>query len=69
MHANEEADITLEALDGLNKGELLQVSTDCPGSFRSVPEEAIDHGYTFAQDPVKKVRDIHFIFCIKKSRS
>ena len=44
MHANKEADITLEALEGLNKGELLQVSTDCPGSSRSVPEEAIAHG-------------------------
>lgn len=30
---------TLEALEGMNKGELLQVITDCPGSFRNVPEE------------------------------
>tara|TARA_Y100000588_G_scaffold18139_1_gene18766 strand:- start:620 stop:832 length:213 start_codon:yes stop_codon:yes gene_type:complete len=34
--------------------------TDCPGSFRNVPEEAIAHGYTFAQDPVKNGQEYLF---------
>ncbi|GKV68972.1 hypothetical protein NCCP2716_14700 [Sporosarcina sp. NCCP-2716] len=51
---------TLEALEGMNKGELLQVITDCPGSFRNVPEEAIAHGYTFAKDPVKNGQEYLF---------
>ncbi|PIC69956.1 SirA family protein [Sporosarcina sp. P34] len=51
---------TLETLEGLNKGELLQVITDCPGSFRNVPEEAIAHGYKFAQDPVKNGQEYIF---------
>ncbi|WP_199170401.1 sulfurtransferase-like selenium metabolism protein YedF [Sporosarcina sp. P26b] len=51
---------TLETLDGMNNGELLQVITDCPGSFRNVPEEAIAHGYKFAQDPVKNGQEYLF---------
>ncbi|WP_303967621.1 sulfurtransferase-like selenium metabolism protein YedF [Sporosarcina ureae] len=51
---------TLETLEGMNNGELLQVITDCPGSFRNVPEEAIAHGYKFAQDPVKNGQEYLF---------
>lgn len=51
---------TLEALEGMNKGELLQVITDCPGSFRNVPEEATAHGYRFACDPVKNGQELLF---------
>lgn len=45
---------------GDEKGELLQVITDCPGSFRNVPEEAIAHGYTFAKDPIKNGQEYLF---------
>lgn len=51
---------TLETLQGMNKGELLQVITDCPGSFRNVPEEAVAHGYVFAQEPVKNGQEYLF---------
>ena len=51
---------TLEALEGMSKGELLQVITDCPGSFRNVPEEALAHGYSFAQEPVKNGQEYRF---------
>lgn len=51
---------TLETLEGLNTGELLQVITDCPGSFRNVPEEAVAHGYKFAQEPVKNGQEYVF---------
>ncbi len=44
----------------MKKGELLQVITDCPGSFRNVPEEAIAHGYRFAQEPVKNGQEYLF---------
>lgn len=51
---------TLETLEGMNTGELLQVITDCPGSFRNVPEETLAHGYTFAHDPVKNGQEYLF---------
>lgn len=51
---------TLEALEGMKQGELLQVITDCPGSFRNVPEEAIAHGYALARDPVKNGQEYLF---------
>ncbi|MBN7768318.1 sulfurtransferase-like selenium metabolism protein YedF [Marinobacter daepoensis] len=51
---------TLEALDGMKPGELLQVITDCPGSFRNVPEEAVAHGYTLARSPVKNGQEYLF---------
>lgn len=51
---------TLDALKEMNEGELLQVITDCPGSFRNVPEEALKHGYTFAQEPVKNGQEYLF---------
>lgn len=51
---------TLETLQGMHKGELLQVITDCPGSFRNVLEEAVAHGYVFAQEPVKNGQEYLF---------
>lgn len=51
---------TLETLEGMNTGELLQVITDCPGSFRNVPEEAVAHGYKLAQEPVKNGQEYVF---------
>lgn len=51
---------TLDALEGMKEGELLQVITDCPGSFRNVPEEAVAHGYTLAQDPEKNGQEYLF---------
>ncbi|CAM5502250.1 sulfurtransferase-like selenium metabolism protein YedF [Eoetvoesiella caeni] len=51
---------TLETLEKLDKGQLLHVITDCPGSFRNVPEEALRRGYTFAQEPVKNGQEYLF---------
>lgn len=51
---------TLEALQDMNKGELLQVITDCPGSFRNVPEEAVAHGYRLAREPEKIGQEYFF---------
>ncbi|GIO57334.1 sulfurtransferase-like selenium metabolism protein YedF [Paenibacillus cineris] len=54
---------TLETLRDLKKGQLLQVITDCPSSFRNVPEEAVKHGYTLEQDPVRNGQE--FLFYIR----
>lgn len=51
---------TLETLAGMEKGQLLQVITDCPSSFRNVPEEALRRGYVFAQEPVKNGQEFLF---------
>ena len=51
---------TLEALANMNKGELLQIITDCPGSFRNVPEEARAHGYQFEQEPQQNGQEYLF---------
>jgi len=44
----------------MNRGEVLLVIADCPQSFRSVPEEAIKHGYQLLADPRKVNQDIYF---------
>ncbi|MEW9675562.1 sulfurtransferase-like selenium metabolism protein YedF [Lentibacillus sp. L22] len=44
---------TMETLQKMHDGELLQVITDCPSSFRNIPEEIQKHGYQFAKEPVK----------------
>ncbi|GIO63107.1 sulfurtransferase-like selenium metabolism protein YedF [Paenibacillus cellulositrophicus] len=54
---------TLETLRDLKKGQLLQVITDCPSSFRNVPEEVVKHGYTLEQDPVRNGQE--FLFYIR----
>ncbi|GIP33372.1 sulfurtransferase-like selenium metabolism protein YedF [Paenibacillus sp. J2TS4] len=54
---------TLETLRDLEKGQLLQVITDCPSSFRNVPEEVVKHGYTLEQEPVKNGQE--FLFYIR----
>ncbi|MBS4216218.1 sulfurtransferase TusA family protein [Bacillus sp. FJAT-29953] len=41
-------------------GEVLQVIADCPQSFRSVPEEAVKHGYKLLAEPKKVGQDIYF---------
>lgn len=51
---------TLETLRDMKKGELLQVIVDCPAAFRNVPEEVVKHGYTLAQEPVKKGQELFF---------
>ncbi|MDR0270402.1 sulfurtransferase-like selenium metabolism protein YedF [Paenibacillus sp.] len=51
---------TLETLQGMKKGELLQVIADCPAAFRNVPEEVVKHGYTLEKEPVKNGRELLF---------
>ncbi|WP_316572315.1 sulfurtransferase TusA family protein [Neobacillus sp. YIM B06451] len=50
----------LDALKTMKIGEVLQVIADCPQSFRSVPEEAVKHGYKLMAEPKKAGQDIYF---------
>ncbi|KAB2329316.1 sulfurtransferase-like selenium metabolism protein YedF [Bacillus mesophilum] len=52
---------SLEALEGMQKGEVLQVIADCPPAFKNVPEEVVKHGYTLAEDPYKNGQDLYFL--------
>jgi len=51
---------TLETLKDIEKGKILQVITDCPSSFRNVPEEVVKHGYLMAQEPMKNGKEYLF---------
>ena len=37
---------TLEAMESLKKGEILEVVTDCGQSINNIPPDAKNHGYT-----------------------
>lgn len=47
-------------------GEVLQVIADCPQSFRSVPEEAVKHGYELVTKPERVGQDIFFYIRVIK---
>ncbi|MGZ4161834.1 MAG: sulfurtransferase TusA family protein [Neobacillus sp.] len=56
----------LDALKTMKIGEVLQVIADCPQSFRSVPEEAVKHGYELVTKPEKVGQDIYFYIRVIK---
>lgn len=41
-------------------GELLQIITDCPSSFRNIPEEMGRRGYRSAIDPIRNGQEFLF---------
>jgi len=51
---------TLDALKDMQKGQILHVVTDCPGSFRNVPEEVVSAGYKLAKEPEKAGQEYLF---------
>lgn len=51
---------TLDALREMETGQLLQIVTDCPSSFRNIPEEVVKRGYQMDRDPVKNGQEILF---------
>lgn len=51
---------TLDTLKDMKKGQLLQIITDCPSSFRNIPEETAKRGYQFARSPVKNEQEFLF---------
>lgn len=40
---------TLEAMESLEVGQVLEVITDCPQSIHSIPVDAKSHGYTMLE--------------------
>ena len=51
---------TLETLEGLEKGQLLHIITDCPSSFRNIPEEITRRGYNSAKEAVRNGQEFLF---------
>lgn len=51
---------TLDALRDMKKGQFLEVITDCPSSFRNIPEEVANRGYRFATPPIRNQQEILF---------
>lgn len=51
---------TLESLEGMTSGELLQIITDCPSSFRNIPEEMDRRGYQSAIEPIRNGQEFLF---------
>lgn len=51
---------TLDALQELETGQLLKIITDCPSSFRNVPEETTKRGYQMEREPIKDGQEILF---------
>lgn len=51
---------SLDALEQLKSGEILEVLADCPQSFHAVPEEARRMGYTMLCDPIMDGPTIRF---------
>lgn len=51
---------TLDTLKEMKGGQLLQVITDCPSSFRNIPEEIRKRDYRFAQAPFENGQEFLF---------
>ncbi len=45
---------SLEVLEEMEKGQVLELLADCPQSFRTVPEEAVKQGYKLLAGPFKE---------------
>lgn len=52
---------TLEALDALQPGQILEVTTDCPQSFRNIPDEVLAHGSRMLGEPMRDGARMHFL--------
>jgi TusA-related sulfurtransferase len=51
---------SLNAMEQLRTGEILEVICDCPQSFHAVPEEAQRSGYVLLGEPVTDGPTIRF---------
>lgn len=52
---------SLETLENLEKGSVLEILADCPQSFRSVPEELVKAGYEMVEPPKKIGPTLRFL--------
>ncbi|BAU28033.1 TusA-related sulfurtransferase [Aneurinibacillus soli] len=51
---------SLDVLEKLASGEILEIIADCPQSFQAVPEEAKRMGYVLLCEPVQEGPIIRF---------
>ncbi|WP_346353812.1 sulfurtransferase TusA family protein [Azotosporobacter soli] len=52
---------SLETLQGLPKGAVLEILADCPQSFGTVPEEVVRAGYEMVEAPEKIGPTLRFL--------
>ncbi|GIP41421.1 SirA-like protein [Paenibacillus sp. J31TS4] len=51
---------SLDAMEQLKSGEVLEVIADCPQAFNAVPEEAMRMGYKLIGEPITDGPTIRF---------
>lgn len=59
---------SLETLGQMKPGQALEVLADCPQSFRTVPEEAVKHGYTVLREPIREGSTIRFFLQVPEDK-
>ncbi|MCX7780508.1 MAG: hypothetical protein N2491_06275 [Negativicutes bacterium] len=52
---------SLETLQKLGKGSVVEILADCPQSFTSVPEELVKAGYEMVEPPRKIGPTLRFL--------
>lgn len=52
---------TLDALEGLDAGQVLLVVTDCPQSFRNIPAGVPDAGHRMLAPPERQGAEMTFL--------
>lgn len=52
---------TLDALAQLRAGERLAVTTDCPQSFRNIPERTVAKGHLLVGEPTRSGPQMTFV--------
>ena len=59
---------SLETLGQMKPGSALEVLADCPQSFRTVPEEAVKHGYIVLREPIREGTTIRFFLKVPENK-
>lgn len=59
---------SLETLGQMKPGQALEVLADCPQSFRTVPEEAVKHGYIVLREPIREGATIRFFLKVPEDK-
>lgn len=59
---------SLETLGKMQPGQTLEVLADCPQSFRTVPEEAVKHGYIVLREPLREGPTIRFFLKVPEKK-
>lgn len=52
---------TLEALQRLDRGDLIEIVTDCPQAYRNIPDEAVAAGSRLVGEPVREGARMYFL--------